>query len=266
MEPAIESARAMLPSWVPWANVAMHPPLAFITTLLAATIAAGLATRVRALSSCFAALNALALGAPLLWAVAAASAAGPIGHAPWWTLAPLTAVAALLAALVVRGAARWIARRHQIGLAPRLDRASLRAAGVGLLLCASVALSLRAFAGQAWSRDREVRLFAVAFTGGHDRTLADLAWVTAQRGDQRGAAVLLQAAMLAESSAVPSANLAIVFVNEGRCREAADALREARRRVAAGASDRDRALLRSATEALRTCEARGLPAPMTEGS
>lgn len=266
MDPAIEAARALLPTWVPWANLATHPPLAFATTLLATLLAAALTTRPGDLASTLRALSGLTLLLPCLWAVSAGTSAGPIGHAPAWALATLTAVASLLAATLTRALARRLARRHALPTDGRSDRRALRGAFAGVFLCAAVGLSLRGFAGQAWSRDREARVFAVAYTGGHDRTLADLAWVTAQRGDQRSAAVLLRAALVAERSAVPAANLTIVYVNEGRCVDAGEALAEARRRVAQGATDRERALLRLAMDALRGCEGRNAPPPITGGS
>ncbi|MEZ4390353.1 MAG: hypothetical protein R3A48_04595 [Polyangiales bacterium] len=78
--------------------------------------------------------------------------------------------------------------------------------------------------------------------------------------------MLLRAAMVAEGSAVPAANLAIVLVNEGECREAAEAVREARRRVAAGGTAREQGLLRLAVEAMRSCQGRDEPAPIGGGS
>ncbi|MFO0625568.1 MAG: hypothetical protein U0325_08110 [Polyangiales bacterium] len=266
MDPAIEAARALLPAWVPWANLALHPPLAFAATLLAMLLAAALSTRPGDLASTLRALPALTVMLPALWAVSAATAAGPIGRAPWWLLAPLTAVSSLVAAVIPLVLARRLAGRHLLPTAGRSDRGALRGIVAAVTLCAMVGLSLRGFAGQAWSRDREARVFAVAYTGGHDRTLADLAWITAQRGDQRGAAVLLRAALVAERSAVPAANLTIVYVNEGRCVDAGEALAEARRRIAQGANDRERALLRLAMDALRGCEGRYAPPAITGGS
>jgi Flp pilus assembly protein TadD len=108
----------------------------------------------------------------------------------------------------------------------------------------------------------------VAFTGGHDRTLADLAWTTAQRGDQARAAVLLRAAMVAEASVVPAANLAIVYANVGRCDDAVTALQEASRRLASTrrVSARERAVADAATAAVRACEDPERPPTLSGGT
>lgn len=266
MDPSIDAARAMLPAWAQWANVASHVPVAYAATLLAVMLGAAVSTAPGDRASAVRAANALALLLPLGWAGAAATAAGPIGRTPWWLLSLLAAASSLVAATLVRVTVRRRVRRLGAGEGPPSRQRALRGIFAGIALTLAVAAPLRAFAGQAWSRDLAARVFAVAFTGGHDRTLADLAWVTAQRGDQAGAAVLLRAAMVAEGSAVPAANLAIVLVNVGQCREAAEAVREARRRVAAGGTVRERGLMRLAVEAMRSCQGRDEPAPVLGGS
>lgn len=267
MHPSIDAARAMLPAWVQWANLATHAPIAYAATLFASLMAAAASTPRAGLgrASSITTLNALALLLPLLWAGAAATAAGPLGRAPWWLVSLAALSSSLTAVLLARRAVRQRLRRAQELDGARDRRAAMRGALTGVALTVAVAVPLRAFAGQAWSPELGARVFAVAFTGGHDRTLADLAWTTAQRGDQAGAAVLLQAAMVAEASAVPAANLAIVYVNEGRCREAAEAAREARRRAAANPTARERSLMHLALDAVRGCEGRGAPPAIMGG-
>lgn len=276
MDPdAIDAARAILPAWVQWANVAVALPLAAAMTALATLVAAALATPPAsprrgpvALASALRPVDMLAVLLPALWALSMLASAGPIGRVRPLVLVGATALASLAAALSVRAAVR--ARSRAAGalfLAPWTRRGA-GAVALAVALTLSVAAPLRLFLGQAWSRSEEARVFAVALTGGHDRTLADLAWVTARDGDPQRAAVLLRAALVAEPGVVPAANLTIVYANIGRCAEATRALQETSRRLAATSpvNPRDRALAASASQAVQNCGAATLGADQGGGT
>ena len=265
MDPeAIDAARALLPPWVSWANLAVAAPLASVTTALALLLAAAVATppaetaRDReGLAASTRPVDMLVALLPALWAISVAASAGPIGRVRPIVLVAAVGASSFAAAMFARAVVRARLRAAEaLFLAPWTRRgAGAVALAVGLTLL--VAAPLRVFVGQAWSRSVEARVFAVALTGGHDRTLADHAWVTAQRGDQLRAAVFLRAALVAEASVVPAANLAIVYANVGRCAEATRALQETSRRLAATrpVTPRDRELAAAASQAVQNCGA-----------
>lgn len=265
MDPAIDAARALLPTWVQWANVSVAAPLALVATVLASFVGAAVtappSARERSPESLAAArrvMNALCVAVPAVWAASVVASAGPIGRTPMPALVGAVGAASLAGALAVRRAVRRRAPAVPAGW-------SLRALGgflAGVAMSVALALSLRLALGQAWSRAAEARVLAVALTGGHDRTLADLAWTAAQSGDQARAAVLLQAALVAEPGVTPAANLAIVFANQGRCVDAARALQEATVRLGRAPSPRDRALAVTASRAVQDChDAAAVPQP-----
>lgn len=259
---AIDAARAMLPAWVQWANLAVALPLAAVMTALATLVAAAFATPPAtagrdpvALASALRPVDMLTVLLPALWALSSLASAGPIGRVRTVGLVAATAVTAFLSALGVRATVRARSREAGALLLAPWTRRGAGAVVIAVALTLGVAVPLRLLVGQAWSRSVDARVLAVALTGGHDRTLADLAWVTARRGDQHGAAVLLRAALVAEPGVVPAANLTIVYANVGRCAEAMRALQETSRRLAAAspATPRDRTLAQTAGQAVQNC-------------